>query len=193
MTGTDSALLVMDVQEELFSRYGLDAVLEHLRRATDTARLHGVLVVYVKVEFRPGYPEISAHNRNFSQIAKDGRLLGPSQIHPAITPRPGDIEVIKKRVSAFSGSDLDLILRARGIQTLILTGIITSGVVLSTLRVAADMDYRLVVLEDCCLDPDPDLHQVLVDKVFPRHAEVLDLQSWEQHLVDPSLSDRIGR
>lgn len=76
--------------------------------------------------------------------------------------------MIKHRMGAFSSTDLDMILRANGIQTLVLSGIATSGVVLSTLRYAAD--YRLVVVKDCCSDCDEEVHRVLLDKVFPRQA-----------------------
>src|SRR5204862_162672 len=81
-------------------------------------------------------------------------------------PAPSDILVTKRRVSAFSGSDLDVVLRAANIDTLVLTGIATSGVVLSTLRQAADLDYRLVVLADACLDGDADVHRVLTEKAY---------------------------
>jgi nicotinamidase-related amidase len=84
----------------------------------------------------------------------------------------------KKRVSAFAGSDLDMILRAQRVQTLVLAGIATSGVVLSTLRHAADLDYGLVVLRDGCADADEEVHRVLLDKVFPRQADVLAVDEW---------------
>ena len=86
--------------------------------------------------------------------------------------------VIKRRVSAFAGSDLDVLLRARRTEHLVLAGIATSGVVLSTLRQAADLDYRLTVLADGCLDADPEVHQVLLRKVFPRQAEVTTIADW---------------
>ena len=89
-----------------------------------------------------------------------------------MAPAPGDVVVTKRRVSAFTGSDLEVVLRAQGIDHLILTGIATSGVVLSTLRQAADLDYRLTVLADCCEDNDPEVHRVLLEKVFPRQATV---------------------
>ena len=76
------------------------------------------------------------------------------------------------RVSAFAGSDLEVILRSLRIDTLVLTGIATSGVVLSTLREAADKDYGLVVLSDACLDADPEVQRVLIEKLFPRQADV---------------------
>jgi nicotinamidase-related amidase len=88
------------------------------------------------------------------------------------------VVVTKRQVSAFVGSDLDVLLRARAIDHLVLAGIATSGVVLSTLRQAADLDYRLTVLADGCLDADPEVHQVLVGKVFPRQAEVTSLAEW---------------
>jgi nicotinamidase-related amidase len=58
------------------------------------------------------------------------------------------------------------------VEHLILTGIATSGVVLSTVRQAADADYRLTVVGDCCLDSDAEVHSVLIGKVFPRQATV---------------------
>src|SRR5260370_14288192 len=100
------------------------------------------------------------------------------EINPAIAAQPTDIVVTKRRVSAFSGSDLEVVLRAQGISHLALCGIATSGVVLSTLREAADKDYQLTVLADCCVDNDEEVHRVLLSKVFPRQAEVLQAESW---------------
>jgi nicotinamidase-related amidase len=65
-----------------------------------------------------------------------------------------------------------------GINHLVLTGIATSGVVLSTLREAADKDYRITVLSDCCADRDEEVHRVLKVKVFPRQAEVILSEEW---------------
>jgi nicotinamidase-related amidase len=88
------------------------------------------------------------------------------------------VVVTKRRVSAFAGSDLDVVLRAQSIGHLVLAGIATSGVVLSTLRQAADLDYQLTVLADGCLDADPEVHRVLLEKVFPRQAEVTSIAGW---------------
>ena len=175
------ALLVMDVQNSVVGRFGdSPALLETLEAAVKAARASGVPVIYVRVAFRDGTPEISPNNRTFSALGRSG--LGETdtstQIHPAVAPQPGDIIVTKRRVSAFSGSDLEVILRSQGVDSLTLTGIATSGVVLSTLRQAADMDYRLTVLRDGCADRDPEVHQVLLEKVFPRQAEVLSAADW---------------
>ena len=69
-------------------------------------------------------------------------------------------------------------------DTLVLTGIATSGVVLSTLRQAADLDYKLIVLADACLDGDAEVHRILTEKVFPRQADVLSVESWVQQLPE---------
>jgi nicotinamidase-related amidase len=141
------------------------------------ARAHEIPVIYVVVGFRPGFPEIDPRNKIFGGIRE--RLGGgPNEIHPDVAPAPGDVVVTKRRVSAFAGSDLEMVLRAQGIGHLVLTGIATSGVVLSTLRQAADLDFELTVLADACLDGDPEVHRVLTEKVFPRQATVLPVADW---------------
>jgi nicotinamidase-related amidase len=133
-----------------------------------------------RVGFRPGHPEISPRNRQFAPIAQaDGFVEGVSStLHPALAPQPGDVELTKRRVSAFAGSDLDTVLRARGIEALVLCGIATSGCVLSTLRQAADLDFELTVLSDGCLDDDDEVHRVLCEKVFPPQADVVSVEAW---------------
>ena len=101
-----------------------------------------------------------------------------TQIHPAVAPLATEIVVTKRRVSAFAGSDLDMVLRSSEVDELVLCGISTSGVVLSTLRQAADLDYQLVVLQDGCADLDPEVHRVLLEKVFPRQADVVTVDDW---------------
>jgi nicotinamidase-related amidase len=174
------ALLVMDVQRSIVDRFASDAdYLPRLGGAIGTARSAGLDVLYVVVGFRPGHPEISARNKTFGAIAAGGGFSAEgAQVHPEVAPAEGDIVVTKRRVSAFAGSDLELVLRARDIDSLTLTGIATSGVVLSTLRQAADLDYRLTVLSDGCLDADPEVHRVLTEKVFPRQADVMTVADW---------------
>lgn len=173
-----SALLIMDYQIGIIARLPGDQA-PLLQRAADVlaaARTAGLTVIHVMVVFRPGHPEIGQGNLLFSELKQAGRFTSDdpnSAIHPAVSPQPGDIVVAKRRVSAFAGSDLELILRARGIDTLVLFGIATSGVVLSTVRQAADADYRLIVLSDLCADRDDDVHRCLLEKIFPRQAEVI--------------------
>jgi nicotinamidase-related amidase len=177
-----SVLLAMDVQQGIVDRFASDqGYLERLSQAIAAARAVGFPVVYVVVGFRTGHPEVSSRNRSFSRIAGSGAFAEgdpAAAIHPKVAPEPGDVVVTKRRVSAFAGSDLDVVLRSLGAETLVLTGIATSGVVLSTLRQAADLDFRLTVLADGCLDADAEVHRVLTEKVFPRQADVRTVADW---------------
>ena len=173
-----TAVLCMDFQTDIVQRFaGADSqgLLRRTATLLDAARAAGARIGYVKVGFRPGYPEVSANNQSFSTVRSSGRFEGDApgaEIHPQVAPREGDFVVTKHRYGAFHGTDLDMILRANGIDTLVLAGISTSGVVLSTVRHAADADYRIVVVADCCADPDAEVHRVLTEKVFPRQARV---------------------
>lgn len=177
-----SALLVMDIQPAVVPAFGGDdALLERLQRAVGVARAAGIPVIYGRVAFRPGYPDVSDANAIFGPLRQmmDFTESNPAlQIHSAVEPEDGDVIITKRRVSTFAGSDLDVILRSQRIETLVLTGVATSGVVLSTLRQAADLDYRLVVLSDGCGDGDPEVHRVLVEKVFPMQARVMTVDEW---------------
>jgi nicotinamidase-related amidase len=106
----------------------------------------------------------------------------PTQVIDRFAPRGDEHVVVKKRISAFAGSDLDLLLRGLGVDALVLGGIATSGVVLSTVRQAADLDFRLTVLADACGDSDDEVHRVLTQKVFPRQAVVTTVADWAESL-----------
>ncbi|KFY14871.1 hypothetical protein V492_02359 [Pseudogymnoascus sp. VKM F-4246] len=118
----------------------------------------------------------------FSRGAKDtGAFVDGSEstvIPPIIAPIDGDIVVVKHRVSAFAGTDLEVVLRSLGVQKLVLAGLSTSGAVLSTLRQGADLDYGLTVLRDLCFDTDEEVHRVLVEKLFPKQAGVVTADEW---------------
>ena len=183
MPESRSVLLVMDYQNGIVERIGDEKVLEAAVRAVAAARSAGMPVMFVRVAFRPGYPEAAASNQTFSAIAKAAgesmQEQGPgTQVHAALEPREDEPVILKRRVSAFAGSDLDVLLRAAGAERLVLAGLSTSGVVLSTLRQAADLDFRLTVLSDACGDPDEEVHRVLLEKVFPRQATVTTTDAW---------------
>jgi nicotinamidase-related amidase len=186
MPGSRPVLLVMDFQHGIVESIADPSVLDAASRAVKAARVSGIPVMFVRVAFRPGYPEAAASNAAFAAMAERGDAMTQdhpaTQVHETLEPRPDEPVIVKRRVSAFSGSDLDVLLRAAGAGTLVLAGIATSGVVLSTLRQAADLDYRLIVLSDACADRDPEVHRVLLEKVFPRQALVTETDEWIQSL-----------
>ncbi len=181
-----SALLLMDLQAGIISQYADPTYLARIQVALAAARRAKMCVIWVVVKFRSGYPEVSARNALFSGIRTSGRLTESdpqSEIHPTLQRQDEDVVVTKRRISAFSGSDLQVVLRSADVESLVLAGIATSGVVLSTLRQAADLDYRLTILKDGCCDADPEVHRVLTEKVFPRQATVVSIAEWSQSLA----------
>ena len=182
-----TVLLVMDIQETMMGYLPEPGpLLNNIEKAISFARRVGVPIVYVILAFRDGHPEIHESHQRFGPIKASKVMFTPSHegtlVHSAIEPMPGDIIVHKKRVSAFAGSDLEIILRAHKAEHLVLSGFSTNGVVLSTLREAADKDYHLTVLSDACADPDPQLHDFLVNKVFPFSGEVVTTDEWVESL-----------
>jgi nicotinamidase-related amidase len=171
----------MDFQSGVVQQFGQGDVVVRARRALDAARAHSVPVVFVRVAFRDGTPEASPRNKAFSALAERGGMAVDSpttQVVADLEPLSTEIVVVKRRVSAFTGSDLEVVLRAADVDHLVLAGIATSGVVLSTLREAADRDFRLTVLHDACADRDDEVHRVLTEKVFPRQADVVTVDEW---------------
>ena len=177
-----TALLVMDVQGAIVKMINEEnPFFDSLKKAIKSARSSKMPVIYIVIGFRNGYPEMSPNNKSFNLFKSAGMDLvseEATKIHQSIAPEEEDIVIVKKRTSAFTGSDLEVVLRSLGIKNIVLTGIATSGVVLSTLREAADKDYSITVLSDCCADRDDEVHRVLITKVFPRQAEVILAGDW---------------
>lgn len=175
-----TAVVAMDCQAGIVSIYAKppQEFVERAALVLRAARAAGMVVIHVQVGFRAGLPEVSDRNSLFAAIKSNPEhqklFLGPAgAIHPALGPEAGDIVVTKHRVSAFTGTDFEMILRANEIRTVVLFGIATSGVVLSTLLEAADADFEVVVVADCCADRDAELHAALMDRLFPRRAQVV--------------------
>ena len=174
-----TALLIADFYEAMMTTipHAVDrGVVERTVALQKAARDAGVMVCYCATVFRPGYPEIGSRNKTFGQRKASGQaaVFDPLEvIHPAVAPAEGEVVVGKHRVNALYGTGLDVALRANDINTLVILGYATSGVVLSTVRYASDLDYNLYVVEDCCSDSDPEVHDFLTGRIFPRQAEVV--------------------
>lgn len=183
-----TAVVIMDYQNDIVGGYPEDVRNELLTRASKvltTARREDIPVIYVVVRFREGYPEISARDAARRGIRQTGRLVEGTpgaEIFSEVAPQPGEVVVAKRRTGPFSTTDLNAVLNAKGIETLVLMGVSTSGCVLSAVRWAADIDYRLIVIADCCADRDDEVQQVLTEKVFPRQATVVTSDEFIQAL-----------
>jgi len=188
---TNTALLVMDMQQGILGGYpGAVPVLAKVSTAIAGARAQHIPVIYVVIGFRKGAPEVSPNNKSLSARKRGFDAIDMEdymKIRPEIAQQEGDIIVIKRRISAFTGSDLEVILRSQNIQHLVLTGVSTGGAVLATLIEAADKDFRLTVLSDCCSDPDEEVHQLLVSKIFSKRAGILTVEEWSSISIKDSM------
>jgi nicotinamidase-related amidase len=152
-----TAVLIMDFQNDIVKN-ATDpaAVLKAAAAVLGGARAAGVPVIHVQhrggpfAEARPGV-----------------------EFHADAGPVPGEAVFVKTRTGAFSTTGLDVHLREKGIDTLAMMGVATSGCVLTTVRWAYDLGYRVLVVSDACGDRDDEVHRVLTQKVFPRQATVL--------------------
>ena len=160
-----TAVLIMDYQNRQLSSFPEEFQSEIIARANKIlakARQAGIPVIHVEVQRGERTPE--------------------TEIHSAVTPPPGEVVLTKRRAGPFSTTNLDGVLKKQGTEMLVLMGIRTSGCVLSTVRWAADIDYQLIVLSDCCADQDDEVHRVLMEKVIPWQARVITSQEFLQAL-----------
>lgn len=184
---TKTLFLVMDMMNDIVAEDGFSAktygvqvkerkVLESTAKAIAAARAGGVRVGYVRVGFSADYRECPPASPIFSGARNNGIFqLGTSgtEVHPALAPQPHDFDIVKHRVSPFYGTSLEPILRANGIERLVLCGVSTNGVVHSGARDAHDRDYEVVILEDCCAGVTADEH-VHAIACLGRYARIVD-------------------
>ncbi|WP_428230889.1 cysteine hydrolase family protein [Flavobacterium sp.] len=179
----NTALLVMDMQLGILSNFpNPENIIRNVAQAIENARSKNIPVIYATLGFKNGASEISSNNKVFAATKEhisNIDLKEFSKIHPELAPQENDIHVIKRRVSAFTGSELEIILRSKEIKHIVLSGVATSGIVLSTTTEASDKDYKISILSDACADRDEEVHRVLTTKVFLRHANVLTIEEWK--------------
>jgi nicotinamidase-related amidase len=176
-----TALLTLDLQNGILGLApGAEAILPNASKAVEFARKKQFQIIHVGLGFSEGHPEIPDTESRFKRLKENNLFVkgSPSaEFHSSIA-RSDELVVYKQRVGAFSENHLHLILRSRGIENLVFFGISTSGITLSTLRRAYDLDYRCIVLKDACFDADPEVHRVLTEKVFPAQATVLTVDAF---------------
>ena len=154
-------------------------LVERARVAVDLIRQWGGQIGYVRVAFEDEDFDVPDSSRMGASLRGSGQAFHADSpttaIDERVAPEAGDVVVRKTRVGAFSTTDLHDQLQDLGVDTLVLAGISTSGVVLSTVIEAHDLDYRVFVLADGCADTDAEVHTLLLEKIFPRRAEVITL------------------
>lgn len=176
ITPARTALLVMHYQTDIMDLFPSVAptLLGNTRQLCDAARRAGVSVYFAKIHFSPGYPEVSPLNKNGQGIRQLGRFVH-DRVSPELGRREDEPIILAHRASVFFGTDLQPRLSAQGIDTLIMVGVASTGVMLSSIAHASDADYRLLTVKDCCYDPDPVVHDHLFATAFESRTTVLSL------------------
>jgi nicotinamidase-related amidase len=181
-----TALLVLHVQQPITEMVEA-SLIDRIARAIVGARGTGLPIIYAYTGFRSGYPEIPP-NAPFRHLIVDNSLFIDgiaNAAHPKVAPQKGDPMIRTPRVGAFTGTDLEIILRAKDIKHLVLAGISTGGVVLSTVIHALERDYQVTVLSDGCADPDEEKHRVLLKSFVagaPWFANAVTIDEWLESL-----------
>lgn len=181
-------LLLCDLQPDIFGfcaipNEGKDLVAV-ANDASAAARSNDVKVGFVRVAFRPGHPEVNETNGLFKTVKEYNKLVDGTDganLHPGVERKENEPIFTKRRVSAFTTTELAAYCRGQNVKHLVLGGVSTGGVILTTLREAADMDFKLTVLSDLCADGSkPEMHEALLKLVFPNQAEVKTVAEWKE-------------
>ncbi len=183
LTTGNTALVVLDVQNKGAKFFSENPTfINNLKAAIAKSREKNLTIIFTGYRFREGAPEINPNNKLFNTI----KFLfvspkeGEGDIYKELGMQKTDFDIKKMRNSGFSGSELEVILKSLSVNHLILTGFTSSGAVLSTVREAADKDYKMTVLSDCCIDMDIEVHNILMTKIFPKQCEVMTETDWEK-------------
>ena len=194
INASKSALLILHYQNGLVRHDGVFAFsgtpgqvekhncLEKTAGVLKASRGASILVVYVNIAYRPGFPELKKPTYPLIEsIQERGAFLRGSrdaEVPEELKPEEGDITVINFDSSAFSHTDLDCILRAKDIKQLFLAGIATNWIVESTTRYGAELGYDITVLEDCCQGFTDEMHNFAIKETLPYYATIMKSQDF---------------
>ncbi len=153
-------------------------MLENTRKLVEATRAAGVTIVHAPITFVPGYGELPAHPYGILKGVVDSTAFVKgewgAEIVDALAPQAGDVIVEGKRgLDTFATTNLDFILRARGITTIALGGFLTNCCVESTMRTGYEKGYHVITLSDCVAAASPEEHENAIKYDYPMFSEVL--------------------
>ncbi|AQS71508.1 cysteine hydrolase family protein [Streptomyces pactum] len=184
-----TALIIGDIQRGITGSYPFARqVVPPLTELIPRAREAGALIAFVHFALRGNGADLPPGNALFRAFYEAGDTFheGSAGTGIALPVTDEDVVVVKRRASAFAGTDLDLVLRAGGVTTVAIAGVATSAMVAATCYDAADRDYRVTVLRDGCADGDVAMHDFFMDAVFPsRGFEVVACADWHGEHAEP--------
>ncbi len=182
-----AALVLIEYQNEFVSDGGVlhgavadvmkeTQMLANTTKLVDAARKKGVAILHVPIAFAEGYGEITRHPYGILQGVVDGKAFVQgswgAKIIDALAPQKGDIVIEGKRgLDAFASTNLDFILRSKGIKTVIIGGFLTNCCVESTMRTAYEHGFEVVTLSDCCATTSKEAQDNALKFDFPMFSK----------------------
>ncbi len=203
-----SALLVMDFQNYNVDPQGYwalhsppgwparaSAAIANAARAVNAARLAALPVIHIGNAWREGHPEANLRAPWQAAAREAQRSVEGTwgvEFTPLLKPAPGEVVIYKRGVSALAGTELDRLLRIKGVITLVLAGVVTNGVVEGTAREASDRGYGVVVLEDCCAAQTDEEHERSAELLSRLAGDVIGADTfvgWLGQTIPPPVRD----
>jgi nicotinamidase-related amidase len=170
--------------QDVMERTGM---LDNARRLVDAARGAGATIVHAPITFVPGYGEISEHPYGILKGVVDSTAFVKgewgAEIIDSLAPQQGDVVVEGKRgLDTFATTNLDFILRARGIDTIALGGFLTNCCVESTMRTGYEKGYKVITLLDCVAATSAEEHDNAIKFDFPMFSDVMTSEAFTEEL-----------
>jgi nicotinamidase-related amidase len=193
-----TAVVLIEYQNDFTSEGGVlhDAVrdvmestgmLDNTRALVEAARAAGATIVHAPITFAPGYGELSDHPYGILKGVVDSTAFVKgewgAEIVDALAPQEGDVVVEGKRgLDTFATTNLDFILRARGITTIALGGFLTNCCVESTMRTAYEKGYEVITLADCVAATSAEEHDNAIKYDYPMFSDVRNSKELTEEL-----------
>src|SRR5918999_1012249 len=194
-----TAVVLVEYQNDFTSEGGAlhDAVsdvmestgmLENTRRLVESARAAGATIVHAPIAYVPGYRELALHPYGILKGVVDAGAFVKgdwgAEIVDALAPQEGDVVVEGKRgLDSFATTNLDFLLRGRGITTIALGGFLTNCCVESTMRTGYEKGYEVVTLSDCVAGTSPEEHDNAIQFDYPMFSQPMSAEEFAASLA----------
>jgi nicotinamidase-related amidase len=170
------------IASDMLERLAAAHTIEHTQAVLEATREKGMLVIFVNGSHRPGYPEMAAKpNPLAAHLVEAGVLIRGrwgAEVIDQLKPLDNEIVVYNYSSSGFCNTELDLILRNKGITDIVLSGFATNWVVESTARDGANRGYFIYTLKDCCNSLNDEMHNWTLTNILPVLGVVLDSKAY---------------
>jgi nicotinamidase-related amidase len=181
---TSEGGVLHDAVQDVMGRTGM---LDNTRKLVEAARAAGATIVHAPITFVPGYGELSEHPYGILKGVVDSTAFVKgewgAEIVDALSPQEGDVVVEGKRgLDTFATTNLDFILRARGIDTIALGGFLTNCCVESTMRSGYEKGYKVITLSDCVAATSAEEHDNAIKFDYPMFSEVMTANDFTEEL-----------